>query len=75
MLVEEGERWKDTPVDELPMPPETAEPLPAQSLDEPELFMGSSEQSGPNYALLGVGLFFGLLLFIGLWRFLNRDKE
>ena len=28
MLVEEGERWKDTPIDELPMPPESAGSLP-----------------------------------------------
>ena len=75
MLVEEGERWKDTPVDELPMPPETADPVPAQSSDEQDLFIGSGEQSGPNLALIGAGLLFGLLLFIGLWRFLNRDKE
>ncbi len=74
MLVEEGERWKDTPVDELPMPPESAEPLPAQFSDEQDLFMESSGQNGPNYAVLGAGLLFGLLLFIGLWRFLNRDK-
>ena len=74
MLVEEGERWKDTPVDELPMPPETAEPLPAQFSDEQDLFMESSGESGPNYAVLGAGLLVGLLLFIGMWRFLNRDK-
>jgi uncharacterized protein YbaR (Trm112 family) len=74
MLVEEGERWKNTPIDELPMPPESAEPLPAQFSDEQDLFMESSGQSSPNYAVLGAGLLFGLLLFIGLWRFLNRDK-
>ena len=75
MLVEEGERWKDTPIDELPMPPETADPLPAQSSAEQNLFIGSGEEGGPNIAVLGAGLLIGLLFFIGLWRFLNRDKE
>ena len=75
MLIEEGERWKDTSVDELPMPPETAEPLVAPSSDEPDLFLSSTDQGGLNYALLVAGLLFGLFLFIGLWRFLTRDKE
>ena len=75
MLIEEGERWKDTSIDELPMPPETAEPLVARSLDEPDLFLSSTDQGGLNYALLVAGLLLGLFLFIGLWRFLTRDKE
>ena len=31
MLVEEGERWKDTAIEDLPLPPESADPLPAES--------------------------------------------
>lgn len=74
MLIEEGERWKDTPVDELPMPPETAEPLP--STPEPtDLFIGGSDSGGVHPLILAAGLFAGILALIGLWRWLTRSKE
>jgi len=68
MLIEEGERWKDTPVEELPMPPETADPLPAGDLSTSDLFIGSGERGGPNYAAIAAGLLVVLLLVVGLWR-------
>ena len=68
MLIEEGERWKDTPIEELPMPPETVEPLPAGDPSVPDLFIGSSDQGGLRFAMLAAGLLFIVLLIIGLWR-------
>lgn len=69
MLIEEGERWQNTPIEDLPMPPETAEPLPAADLSSPDLVIGSGEQGGLSYAILAAGLLAILLLLIGLvWR-------
>ena len=68
MLIEEGERWKDTPIEDLPMPPESAEPLPVTEPSDPDLFIGSDEQGGLSYAVLAAGLLFVVLLLIGLWR-------
>ncbi len=68
MLIEEGERWKDTPVEELPMPPESADPLPTPDPAGADLFLGSGERGGPNYLVLGAGLLFIVLLVVGLYR-------
>ncbi len=69
MLIEEGERWRDTPIEELPMPPETADPLPTADSSSPDLFIGSGEQGGLSYAVLAAGLLTVLLLLIGIvWR-------
>lgn len=74
MLIEEGERWKDTPIEDLPMPPESAEPLPV-SAPQSDLYIGESDSGGPNPLLIVGGIFVGLLAFIGLWRWLTRSKE
>ncbi len=69
MLIEEGERWQNTPIEDLPMPPETAEPLLAGDPSSPDLFIGSGEQGGLSYPILAAGLLTVLLLLIGLvWR-------
>lgn len=69
MLVEEGAKWKDTPVDALPVPPPAAEPIPVatRSSDTSPSAVGSS---GPDYRVLiaaGAIVLF-LLLIIGLGR-------
>ena len=74
MLIEEGERWKDTPIDELPMPPESAEPLP-MSAGSTEFFSDTDDSGGLSYIALGAGLLMAILLAIGLWRFLSRNRE
>jgi uncharacterized protein YbaR (Trm112 family) len=66
MLIEEGERWKDTPIEELPMPPESADPLPTPDSTVSDLFIGSGEQRGLNYGLLAAGLLLVGVLVIAL---------
>ena len=69
MLIEEGERWKDTPIEELPMPPESADPLPTADPTGPDLFIGSDEEGGLSYTILGAGLLFIVfLIVVGLLR-------
>jgi len=75
MLVEEGERWKDTPIEELPMPPETAEPLPLATATESDLFIGSDKQGGLSYVVLAAGLLFGVLLIGGLLRYFSQKNN
>lgn len=66
MLIEEGERWKDTPIEELPMPPESADPLPTPDSTGSDLFIGSGEQGGLNYGILAAGLLLVMVLVIAL---------
>ena len=74
MLVEEGQRWKDTPVDELPMPPESADPL-VDAAPQTDLYIGESDAGGINPLLLVGGIALGLLAFVGIWRWLTNDGE
>ena len=75
MLIEEGERWKDTSIDELPMPPESAKPL-LMSTTASDLFAEyDDENSGLSYIALAAGLLVVLALVAGLWRFFTRNKE
>lgn len=73
MLIEEGERWKDTPVDALPVPPPAA--VPAPSTPSAPARPAPAKES-PNYALLLSG---GLLLIAGalaLWRwYASKDDS
>ena len=74
MLIEEGERWKDTPIEELPMPPESAEPLSAPP-SQTDLYIGDSDSGGIHPLILIGGIFAGVLAVIGLWRWLTSDTE
>lgn len=74
MLVEEGARWKDIPIDELPVPPESAEPLPSAA-PQTDLFVGDTDEGGIHPLILVGGIILGLLAFIGLWRWLTSDPE
>jgi len=67
MLIEEGARWKDTPVDALPVPPPAAEPIPVTRLSEPAM---SAAQSGPDYRILlaAAAVLLFLLAIISLGR-------
>jgi uncharacterized protein YbaR (Trm112 family) len=61
MLVEEGAKWKDTPVDALPVPPPAAEPVPVTRSAEVSL----APASGPDYrVLLAVGAALLLVLIL-----------
>ena len=74
MLVGEGERWKDTPVNDLPVPPESADPLPG-SASQSDLYVSESDSGGINPLILIAGIFAAFLAFFGLWRWLTREKE
>lgn len=50
MLVEEGARWKDTPIDALPVPPPTAEP--AADIRAAEAATSQNPTTMPDYRLL-----------------------
>lgn len=72
MLIEEGARWKDTPVSDLPVPPPPADPIPVTraSADLP-----ATAVDGPNVMLfVAIGaLVVALLVLIGLAR--RRSPE
>lgn len=67
MLVEEGARWKDTAVEDLPVPPPSAEPVPVTRAAE---VGATTYHDGPDYRILiaaGAILLF-LLLILGRGR-------
>lgn len=65
MLIEEGARWKDTPVDQLPVPPPAAEPAPVTRAPENQ---AAPTSANPDYrVLLGVAAAFLLLLALVSW--------
>jgi uncharacterized protein YbaR (Trm112 family) len=51
MLMEEGEKWKDTAVDALPVPPPPAEPAPPSTDNRTSPV---SEVRRPNYTLIAL---------------------
>jgi uncharacterized protein YbaR (Trm112 family) len=68
MLIEEGARWKDTPVDALPVPPPPAiEPIAVETRAGE---VATAPAAGPNVALLAaIGLLvLALLILIGRSR-------
>ena len=50
MLVEEGARWKDTPIDALPVPPPAAEPV--ADIRAAEAATSQNPTTMPDYRLL-----------------------
>jgi uncharacterized protein YbaR (Trm112 family) len=68
MLVEEGAKWKDTPVDALPVPPPAAEPAPMTRSAE---VAPAATSGGPDYRVLlavGAALLLIVLIIVGLGR-------
>jgi uncharacterized protein YbaR (Trm112 family) len=68
MLIEEGARWKDTPVEALPVPPPAATPAPATRSDEAAI---ATPAAGPDPRLLiaaAVALMVLVLVLVGLTR-------
>ena len=71
MLVEEGARWKDTPIDALPVPPPAAEPVIETRAIEADTSHSSTTM--PDYRLLlSVG---GILLFLLAVLTLGRKRS
>jgi len=72
MLVEEGARWKDTPVEALPVPPPPAiEPAPESRSGEVAL---DATPAGPNYALFAAIAVVAVILLILALVGLNRRR-
>lgn len=69
MLIEEGARWKDTPVEALPVPPPAPEPAPPTLSRMGETTV-ASPATGPDYRVLLVAAAVILLLLalIGMGR-------
>lgn len=76
MLIEEGARWKDTPVEALPVPPPAAEPAPVTRTNE---ISNAAPAAGPDPRLLmaaAMALVLLVLVLVGLGRRrLGRDAE
>jgi uncharacterized protein YbaR (Trm112 family) len=70
MLIEEGARWKDTPVDALPVPPPAAEPVPVTRAGEPTTI---TTASGPDYRILLAAA--AILLFLLAILSLGRKRS
>lgn len=67
MLVEEGARWKDTAIEDLPVPPPAAEPAPVSRAVEME---PTTYNDGPDYRMLLVvgAIILFILLVLGRGR-------
>jgi uncharacterized protein YbaR (Trm112 family) len=72
MLVEEGARWKDTPVDALPVPPPAAEPVPVTRASDVSPAAGNAMADYRLLLAAGAILLF-LLVIINLGR--NRSAH
>jgi uncharacterized protein YbaR (Trm112 family) len=71
MLVEEGAKWKDTPVDALPVPPPAAEPAPVTMRSS--AVSPATSSGGFDYRfLLAAGA--ALLLVLVLIRLVGRRR-
>lgn len=71
MLIEEGRKWKDTPVEELPDPGLLVEPAPVSA---PSFSMSSSESAGPDPKLFAAGIIAGLAAVLLILFIVSRRK-
>jgi uncharacterized protein YbaR (Trm112 family) len=74
MLIEEGVRWKDTAIEDLPMPPESADPLPPAA-SQSDLFVGDDESGDIQPIIILGSILAGFLVFFVIWRWLTRGKD
>jgi uncharacterized protein YbaR (Trm112 family) len=74
MLIEEGARWKDTPIDRLPVPPPAPEPPPLSTRANPTQIGAPPLNPFRLAAMLIVGALLALLLVVTLRRFFARDE-
>lgn len=65
MLVEEGAKWKDTPVDALPVPPPAPAPEPATvAAAQAETSAAATTTIPPFVIIAGIGALLSLLLLV-----------
>ena len=74
MLIEEGEKWKDVDIDDLPIPPPPLIPdtPPLPQAGEPAEFAPYAADTGPNKLLFIVPLLVALGLVLIIWRVSSR---
>lgn len=73
MLIEEGQRWKDTPVDALPVPPPAAAPAVPTPGSVPAASPTAKES--PNYLLLAGGALLVVLGVLAVWRWFSSGDD
>ncbi len=73
MLIEEGQRWKDTPVEALPVPPPAAAPAPTTTSAAP--VPSSTAKDAPNYLLLAGGAVLVVLGVFAVWRWFSSEDD
>jgi uncharacterized protein YbaR (Trm112 family) len=75
MLVEEGARWKDTPIDALPVPPpgDAAPTPPTSTTAATSTATGSTNTVA--LAVAAVLVVLGVLIGIGWWRGRHDDSD
>jgi uncharacterized protein YbaR (Trm112 family) len=74
MLVEEGERWKDTSIEDLPMPPESVDPIPSTA-PQSDLYLSDNESGNMQTVLILGSIIAGFLVFFVVWRWLTHKKD
>jgi uncharacterized protein YbaR (Trm112 family) len=70
MLIEEGDRFRDVPREELPAEPPPEEPVPMVSL--PEV---AEDRKRVILALIGVALGVGLVVLLVMWLLRQRESS
>lgn len=66
MLIEEGQKWKDTPVESLPVPPgPLVPPTPAPYIPNATDLQSLPQRSNLLVYALVLGIFIGLILIVG----------
>lgn len=74
MLIEEGQRWKDTPVDALPVPPPPAA-APAPATPDSTRTVAAPTEDAPNYLLLIGGALLVVLGIFAVWRWFSGNDD
>jgi uncharacterized protein YbaR (Trm112 family) len=70
MLIEEGERFRDVPREELPEEPPPEEPLPTLALPESE-----EDRTRMLVGLVGMALGIGLVILLVMWLLHQREES
>jgi len=68
MLIEEGQKWKDVDIDDLPVPPPPLLPDSPPSAGPEDLQQAQADDSGSSKARYIIPLLLALLLILVVWR-------